>query len=67
MARRSGASLTPSPLHPFFTGAMVPGCLPCGGKSVHGRAVGVALGRTDTLLIAHNAGNAVWRISRADS
>jgi glucose/arabinose dehydrogenase len=33
-------------------------------KTVHGRPVGVALDRTGALLIADDAGNTVWRVSR---
>ena len=34
-------------------------------KTVHGRPVGVALDRTGALLVADDAANVVWRISRA--
>jgi glucose/arabinose dehydrogenase len=51
-------------------GAPVPvvtGFLAADGKSVHGRPVGVALDRTGALLVADDAGNAVWRISGSGS
>jgi glucose/arabinose dehydrogenase len=43
---------------------VVNGFLAPDGKSVHGRPVGVAIDRTGALLIADDAGNTVWRVSR---
>ncbi|MDE2404566.1 MAG: sorbosone dehydrogenase family protein [Sphingomonadales bacterium] len=45
---------------PVVTGFLAPD-----GKTVRGRPVGVALDRTGALLVADDAGNAVWRISAA--
>jgi glucose/arabinose dehydrogenase len=42
---------------------VVTGFLAKDNKTVHGRPVGVALDRTGALLIADDAGNAVWRVS----
>jgi glucose/arabinose dehydrogenase len=43
---------------------VVTGFLGKDNKTVHGRPVGVALDRTGALLIADDAGNTVWRVSR---
>ena len=42
---------------------VVTGFLAPGGKSVHGRPVGLALDRAGALLIADDVGNTVWRVS----
>jgi len=44
---------------------VVTGFLGKDNKTVHGRPVGVALDRTGALLIADDAGNVVWRVSRS--
>ena len=44
---------------------VVNGFLSSDGSSVHGRPVGVAIDRTGALLVADDAGNTVWRVSRA--
>lgn len=43
---------------------VVTGFLSKDNKTVHGRPVGVALDRTGALLVADDAGNTVWRVSR---
>ena len=44
---------------------VVTGFLGKDGKTVHGRPVGLALDHDGALLIADDAGNAVWRVSAA--
>jgi glucose/arabinose dehydrogenase len=44
---------------------VVTGFLAKDNKTVHGRPVGVTLDRTGALLVADDAGNAVWRVSAA--
>jgi glucose/arabinose dehydrogenase len=44
---------------------VVNGFLSPDGSTVHGRPVGVAIDRTGALLVADDAGNTVWRVSRA--
>jgi len=42
---------------------VVTGFLGTDGETVHGRPVGLALDRTGALLVADDAGDAVWRVS----
>lgn len=44
---------------------VVTGFLSPDNKTVHGRPVGVALDRTGALIVADDAGNTVWRVSKA--
>jgi glucose/arabinose dehydrogenase len=44
---------------------VVTGFLSADNRTVRGRPVGVALDRTGALIIADDAGNAVWRVSAA--
>jgi glucose/arabinose dehydrogenase len=43
---------------------LVSGFVAADGKTIRGRPVGVAIDRTGALLIADDAGNTVWRVSR---
>jgi hypothetical protein len=45
--------------------ALVTGFLGTDNETVHGRPVGLALDQHGALLVADDAGNAVWRVSAA--